>query len=283
MRKTIITVIATIVLIAPFEKAKGQTTIVSADFPTTNVLTGVNAKLSFGLWRFEPFLGIGQYLQIFEESITIGESSVWYVSRFTNAGLMLNFGTNFRITDNNRIRFGVRTIADDLGRGRGTLGFIHSYLGYIRTQPLSERISLDLFLHATVPFPYRSRVLYLGDSFWDDFHFHYSAVIAGVRLNYKIANNLRLNVRLDYTRRYNVSFEEIGIFEEWLSINSDKFVTRNLIDFSVGIHFHFGRQRQQPQQVAHRQPRQRVAPSRRPTHLVAPSTFNHPTLPPRTR
>jgi len=55
MRKIIITLIATIVLVAIFEKAKGQAEIISVDFPTTNATVGANLGLSISIWRLELF------------------------------------------------------------------------------------------------------------------------------------------------------------------------------------------------------------------------------------
>jgi len=301
MRKIIITVIATIILIAPLEKAKGQDSfITSANFPTVNIHTGINAKLSFGLWRFEPFVGFGYYFQVFEERMTIeGMGSGWdgtpsllqtedYSERFTGFP-MLSFGMKFRITDRNRIKIGHMTAPS------GGWLFEQTYLGYIHKINLLQRVSLDL----SVRYGLYWGALFDGEADWNDspalgsvgrfpFPFYYQFINFGARLNYEIVRNLKLNVQLGYTRRYNVS-ESWHMYGhdmlDWRIENTsgERLFTRNLIDFSVGIHLHLGRQRQQPQQIAQRQPRQRVAPSRRPTHRVAPSTFNHPTLPPRGR
>ena len=297
MRKIIITVIATIVLIAPFEKAKGQDweqyKVTSANFPTVNILTGVNAKLSFGLWRFEPFFQLGGYLQMFEERMTT--EGMWlgsdgtphflrnelYSQRFAFREIFY-VGVKFRVTDRDRIVFGVRQDGSVLFHRDGA-NWGYAYLGYIRRESLSERMSIEFSVLFT---PSQSR--WMEDDFWGfgsfgAIDFLFGAIDIGVKLNYEIARNLKLNVQLRYAGLFNVRYASWlrGLAPE--NISGERLFTRNFIDFSIGIHYHLGRQRQQQQQVAHRQPRQRVAPSRRPTHRVAPSTFNHPTLPPRGR
>jgi len=286
MRKIIITLIATIVMISPFEGANGQrltneTNITSAYFPTVNVLTGVNARLSIRLWRFEPFVQFGAFLQMFEERMAeewwcerCWEGADYWVReeyhlpRFANK-LITNIGTDFRITDSDRIRIGVRT--------EEITGIARPYLGYVRRQVLSQRISADLFLYTTIPFTDGGSAV---------FGFLYNAVTAGIRLNYEIVRNLKLNIELDYTKRYNIRHWSRTIALN--NISGERLTTRNLIDFSIGIHYHiqFGGR---PQQTPQRPPRQRVAPHQRALpcppgqmrHLRSwdrpSSVFNHPT------
>jgi len=282
MKKIIITVIVTIVLIAPFEKAKGQqrqTVISSADFPTTNILMGINAKLSFGLWRFEPFIEIGQYFQVFEEQM---RAEIWddmnllirgveyHSQRFASMQTM-NIGTKFRITDRNRIILGFKLNGDPF-RGVGSVvykdyssvyreernaigrEFVQFYLGYSRREYLSERTSIEFSALFT---PSRSRVIgnwgfgsFGGFVFSHSFWYNYGAIDVGVRLNYEIVRNLKLNVQLRYTGRFNVTW-----WEAPENVNNDRLITRNLLDFSVGIHYHIGRREQQ--QTAPRQQQQR--------------------------
>ena len=299
MRKIIITVIATIFMIAPFEKAKGQgwrppqTVITSADFPTVNILTGATGKLSLGLWRFEPFFQAGQFFQVFEEQMTI-ETTIWpwdgtpsfirqnefHSQRFLGQ-TMLDLGIKFRITDRNRIKLGLVGIMD-----ASRSGWEHYYWGYVHKVNLSQRINLDLSVRFSF-FDGGRGIVNITERREhynaENYSASYQSISFGTRLNYEILRNLKLNVQLGYTRRHSVTdgWHTSGYAEGLYTENTsgERLFTRNLMYFSIGIHYHIqfgGRQ----QQVAHRQ---RVAPSRRPTHRVAPSTFNHPTLPPRTR
>ena len=307
MRKIIITFIATIVLIATFEKAKGQRTTqavaTSANFPTVNVLTGVNAKISFGIWRFEPFIQYRVHLQMLEERITIETMTIesWggvehstvthYSSRFDN-GSILNFGMRFRITDNDRVKIGHKSSGHNSFSRLGSQFWMESYLGYIRKINLSQRKSLELSAsHALNWRPLiPDRGLYKrsnGHVNFSGYRFEYLFVSIFGRLNYEIARNLNLNVQLSYTRRYRVRDEIVAHVGGWTmeNISGERFITRNIIDFSVGIHYHFGGQQQQAQQ---RPPRKRVAPHQR--ALPCPpgqmrrnrswdrpsSVFNHP-------
>ena len=291
MRKVIITVIATIFMIAP--TAKGQTwEIVYADFPTVNVLTGVNAKISFGLWRFEPFIEIGQYFQVFEESVMTeewrrswiwdwqgGDYSDWelsgkrerYVPRFANMQI-INLGTRFRITNRSFIIVGC--IMNFTSR---SFDWYHPYLGYIRRESLSQRASIELSILLNPRWPRELSAVHYG------FGPRYGLVAVGAGLNFEIFNNFYLTTQLMYLRRLGVYLR--GYNRE--RVASDNILTRNLIDFSIGIHYHipiFGGQ----QQAQQRPPRQRVAPHHR--ALPCPpgqmrhqrswdrpsSVFNHP-------
>jgi len=285
MRKIIITIIAIIFLIASLEKVKGQsqTVITSADFPTINVLTGVNAKISLGLWRFEPFVQYGIYLQMFEERMTTeifsNETSVsqneYYSPKFSGRAVF-DFGTKFRITNRNRIKIGIAI---------GYYGFIpwdRFYLGYIHKVNLSQRISLDL----SIQYGFDWLDLRRGWSYWRNSGqtgiANYQFVSFRTRLNYEIFRNLNLNVQLGYTRRYNVRYA-------WTEDVVESVLTRNFINFSIGIHYHIPLVGGQPQQpIPPRPPRQRVAPHQRALpcppgqmrHLRSwdrpSSVFNHP-------
>jgi len=274
MRKIIITVIATFFMIAPFEKVKGQSQIVitSANFPTVNILTGANAKLSLGLWRFEPFMRYGVLIQLFEERVEY-EYSVSYSGRFAIASNP-KFGLGFRITERDMVRFGMTIIEPMSG-----LGYVHFSLEYVHKRNLSERTSLDLF----------GGIVYSGSSWGGRGWFEYSGVEFGVRWNYEIVRNLNFGIRLAYTRFLSWSAKSANHWRGEV-VNADIFidnVTRNLIDFSIGIHYHLGRRQQQ--QAPQRPPRQQVSPRHR--ALPCPpgqmrhnrswdrpsSVFNHPT------
>jgi len=295
MKKIIITVITTIFMIAP--TTKGQTWkrgTLDADFPTVNVLTGVNAKISFGLWRFEPFLEIGQYFQIFEESMMTGEwrrswigdwrggsysdwelsgKSEYYVPRFANMQI-INLGTRFRITNRSLIIVGCI-----INFTSSRFEWYHPYLGYIRRESLSQRTSIELSILLNPRWPRELSAHHYGIGT------SHGLVAVGAGLNFEIFNNFYLTTQLMYLRRLGVNWR--GHNRETDRVASDNILTQNLIDFSIGIHYHipiFGGQQQAPQ----RPPRQRVAPHHR--ALPCPpgqmrhgrswdrpsSVFNHP-------
>ena len=318
MRKIIITVIATIVLTASFEKAKGQwqeqTVITSADFPTVNVLTGVNTKLSVGIWRFDVFAQIGGYLQMFEERMMmegawLGEDGTlrfsrneFHSPRFERTAI-LDYGIGFRVTDRHRVKIGLMGMPFKIIMTNAMLGSIQGitnaspdgivqqlydrghdwrkfYLRYSYGINLSQRVRLDLNVQYGTTFEN-------GSDTWARFGSYnilFQHISFGTKLSYEIARNLKLNARLRYTRRYSVR----GVSWRPLIENIESIFTRNLVDFSIGIHYHipiFGVQHQQAQP---RPPRQRVAPHQR--ALPCPpgqmrhgrswdrpsSVFNHP-------
>ena len=264
MRKIIITSIITVFMTVPFESAKGQTQweyrVVSANFPTVNVLTGVNAKISLGIWRFEPFIEIGRYRQMLEEQMVIegrNETEGFHSPRFAN-GTILELGTRVRITNNDRIKLGVR------GPFRNQFGSYHwlqSYLGYIRSINLSQRMSLDLSMsHA-----FRWHLILgsesgSGQAFVGGYIFEYLFVDIGSRLNFEIIRNVKLYARFIYTGRYRFVYG--GGRGHIENVSGEKLITRNLLDFSIGIHAHLGRHRPAEPRTQ-RPPRQRVAPHQR--------------------
>jgi len=303
MRKIIIAIIVTIFLIAPLEKAKGQhlrLTIESADFPTANILTGVNAKISFGLSRFDLFLQAGQYVQWLEERLVSAhynwdglywERNPWqpehYLQRFASM-TMLNGGIKFRITDKDRAILGFRAEFPDLQ------GFVlwHYYFGYARRENLSQRTNIELSILLNPRWPQVLRVNHEIQGVGA--HVRYGLVAVSAGLNFEISNNFYLTTQLTYLRRYGVNWYG-GVDGDGVSLwvmNDNilaRILTRNLINFSIGIHYHipiFGGQQQQAQQ---RPPRQRVAPHQRALpcppgqmrHLRSwdrpSSVFNHPT------
>jgi len=293
MRKIIITVIATFFMIAPFEKAKGQweAVVTSADFPTANVLIGANTKLSFGLGRLEPFIQIAPHLRIFEESMTLRislneqvEYREYRSPRLATVGVM-NVGIKLRITDSDYAIVGLT------GNNWGILNWgtweryyynywHRAYLGYIRRERLSRRVSADLSALFSPP------LWGLADFRMPATNFEYGALAIGAGLNYEIFNNFKLTLQLMYLRKFAV---EVGRFA-LSSFPTNGIITRNLVEFSIGIHYRipiYGEQQQQP--IPQRPPRQRVAPHQR--ALPCPpgqmrhsrswdrpsSVFNHPT------
>jgi len=279
MRKIIITVIATIFLIAPFEKAKGQEIT-----PSVNIRTYACVKLSFRLWRFEPFVQVGLGLQFFEERRTSeatedGRSTTMMVDhaqRFQRRAIF-NGGLNFRITDNNRVKLGGRYLGRTWSSDEAYL-----YLGYTHKLNLSQRVSLDLYvLHTLVGYINMGWAIGGAGGYLT---VHHHVAFVGSRLNYEIIPNLKLSAQLEYKRRHSFSSSVRGAGER---IIRGYMPTPNLINFSIGVHYHFGRRQQQ--QAQQRPPRQRVAPHQRALpcppgqmrHLRSwdrpSSVFNHPT------
>jgi len=295
MRKIIITSIITVFMTVPFESAKGQTQwgeyrVVSANFPTVNVLTGVNAKISFGIWRIEPFIEIGRYRQMLEERIVIeGRDGTegFHSPRFAN-GRILDLGTRVRITNNDRIKLGIRGVPGDLRSRFGShYWWAQSYLGYIRSINLSQRMSLDLSIsHALRWHLILGSERGSGQAFFDSYAFEHLFVNIGSRLNFEIARNVKLYARFIYTGRYRFVYG--GGRGHIENVSGEKLITRNVLDFSIGIHAHLGRHRPADPRTQ-RPPRQRVAPHQRALpcppgqmrHLRSwdrpSSVFNHPT------
>jgi len=292
MRKIIITVIATFLMIAPLEKLKGQT-FVAPDFPTTNIHAGVNANLSFGLWRFEPFVQLEQAFQVFEESMTLQIypwiNNLLFSREFNSSRLeniiRFNFGTKFRITDRNRVIFGLKESTFILGSHRSfdqyreLLRRWHPYFGYIRRESLSRRIDMELSVLFS---PLERREFAWGTG---DLILTHSILAVGAGLSYEVFNNFNLKMQLMYSRMLNVYSSDLEMFAV---PNSTEFITKNLINFSIGIHYHIPIFGVPQQQTAPRPPRQRVAPHQR--ALPCPpgqmrhqrswdrpsSVFNHP-------
>ena len=289
MRKIIIAFIITIFMIAPSENVKGQwqSIITEAHFPTVNVLTEINTKLSFGIGRVELFGQFGLYFQTFEDKVTI---ETWnfeglhqrlelHTQRFAPMEI-INAGIKFRITDKDRIILGYK-ISDNILRLSGNLLLRQSYLGYIRRENLSQRMNVELSLLLNPGWSFLGNLSSSIRSLGGYGRGGFAAFGAG--LNYELVRNLNLNLRLKYTRWYNVRHPQ------WLEVvTTERHFTYNFINFSIGIHYHiplFGGQQQAPQ----RPPRQRVAPHQR--ALPCPpgqmrhnrswdrpsSVFNHPT------
>jgi len=302
MKKIIITVIATIVLIAPFKNARGQSHTQRSYThynPAVNVLIGVNAKISFGIWRFEPFFQVGGHWQMFEERMT---SEMWnnfaeFHSEFRSPRFegrsILDFGMALRITDRNRVKAGTVATVSRMGSiqhyyenginkqyfNRG-LNWTQYYLAYIHRINLSQRVYLNLNVQYGVgwtrwrlpleTFPYGTLFRYVGTP--------YHLFGFATQLNYAIFSYLKLNVQLGYTRRYDTR-------NSLPTVEGTRPPNANLLDFSVGVHLYVRRH----QQTAPRTPRPQVSPRHRmlpcpPGQMRhgrswdrPPSVFNHPT------
>ena len=264
MRKIIITVIAIFFLTAPFEKAKGQQTIIH-NSPSVNTHMGANVGLSFWIWRFEIFSPqVGSGFLLFEDKMVAGlDGDGMDFQLFRNTFSLRLAYLGFKVTERDIIRFGMH------GKGNFShfAGYLnHFFLEYVRSHGLSQRTSLDFSMGsiiADVGTYYRS--------------FMYAGMEAGVRWNYEIIPNLNFGVQLRY----------IGLL--WVdNVPLGTSPTRNFIDFSVGLHYNIQLIRRQ-QQTPQRPPRQRVTPHQRALpcppgqmrHLRSwdrpSSVFNHPT------
>jgi len=301
MRKIIITFIATIVLIATFEKAQGQAEIISVDFPTTNATVGANLGLSISIWRLELFaLQLGYGLQLFEERMTFegrgGVNNEYYLPRFASmfnlrfTGLV-TLGLGYKITERDIIRFGLAVNnvelanTDIYGIGRDyssdrVLG--HFFLEYAHRLRLSQRASLDLSAGVGYGVPGLNSVSGIS--------FSHTAIELGVRWNYEIVPNLKFGIRLGYMRRFLLSHSEWG---EGRLENPEIFMdgfTRNFIDLSVGLLYRIqiaspfvtdNRPRPQPRQQVSPRHRALPCPPGQMRHLRSwdrpSSVFNHPT------
>jgi len=244
MRKIIITFIATVFMIVPFEKAKAQR-IISADFPTTNVTIGATAGISLSIWRIEVFMPpsigliqLGYGLQLFEERITLmdqgGMISEYHLPRLSGR-MSLRLGyLGFKITGRDIIRAGLSIDVDGVLRG-----FYDIFLEYVHTRCLSQRISLGLSVGVGYSAPNMSgfgstSVFDFESDMAVEFGFGHTAIELGIKLNYEILRNLYFGIRLGYTSRF---VNEVRGLEnpEMFSNN----FTRNFLDFSVGLHYRF--------------------------------------------
>jgi len=250
MKKTIITVIATIVLIAPFENAKGQDFTPSIErFPAVNVFVGANVGLSLWVGRFELLLPqVGYGLRLFEEKFVRTTTSWWNGELYTFvdttfisqrlAGMLdirggvVPLGLGFRISDRDIIRLGFKVRgcfrAWDLEHIILSGGFLGGFLKYVHRRNLSERTSLDLSLSV------ESRVY--------DF-FGGVGVGIGGRWNYEIIPNLFFGLQLRYAMLFDIRNAL------WEVEFGERHPMRNSIDFTVGLHYNIqlGGQRQTTQ------------------------------------
>jgi len=171
---------ATAVGIAGFSNVMGQevrphapdvTTVLQTNTLSSNVHVGAHGRASVVLGRFEPFAQANIRTQLFSErnkwagAMTARNHEVWSyeegtgwtsrevwihtrldtaifnVERFTNA-FILNFGTYFKITDKNFLRFAVNF---DRGQARST----NMQIGFNRREQLSPRTTIDLYTYYT--------------------------------------------------------------------------------------------------------------------------------------
>ena len=264
MKKTIITVIATIVLIAPFENAKGQDFTPSIErFPAVNVFVGANVGLSLWVGRFELLLPqVGYGLRLFEEKFVRTTTSWWNGELYTFVdttfisqrlagmidirGGVVPLGLGFRISDRDIIRLGFKA------RGRSfrawdlehivdqmilSGGFLGGFLEYVHRRNLSERTSLDLSLDLS---------LSLFGEYGGNQLFGNIGVGIGGRWNYEIIPNLNIGVQLRYAMLFDARTDGVDARTDVVVVRHPM---RNSIDFTVGLHYNIqlGRQRQATQ------------------------------------
>jgi len=189
MRKIIITIITTIVLVAPFERLDARTyTIVhdwggnrrytfefSSNVPTLNILTGAHGKISLGgIWRFYPFIQVAPYLQWREKNIRASQKGeyrgffewgysvqrFWIGSRRYTEYHSPKRSLNTIFSALPKIGFEFRISNRNFIRASANIGSYFS-AEYIRRKRVSQRLSIDLsagFLSDNSRYSSRSKI-----------------------------------------------------------------------------------------------------------------------------
>jgi len=169
MRKTIITIIATIVMVANVQGQRPQPPAdmpheiretISSSLPRTQFITGTHMQVSIPMGRFEPFVKAGVGVRLNSQSLMVKHHhNITFSTRYGNLDrvtwgygrkdtLTLNnpmftrvlsarYGAKFSVNDNNIIKAGMFIN----NGGENFSGFI----GYIRRENFSPRTSLDLW------------------------------------------------------------------------------------------------------------------------------------------
>ena len=263
--------------------AFGQTgTVVEwDDFPTTTVFAGANFGASLNrIYRFEPFVKIGQHAQFsrgeWYRRITwqdgVSSRSHYNPAMFTRS-TNIRFGTDFRLTASDHIRVVCHYRIPFAGGAIRADEFV-LLAGYVRKQNLTARTSLDFSVLYGVLGSRRlmnnENVALAG--------YDFISIEAGVRLNFSINENLKLNFDVRYLNKLEDTYRSPimqGIEQ----------TTRHIVTTSVGLHYTIQLSVEDPK------PRQRVAPRYRQLpcqpgqqmHLRSwekpPTKFNHPSSP----
>jgi len=274
--KKLIKIVCTIALLSTAQGTFGQPPSVVEwdDFPVVTLFTGVNFKVSLNrIWRFEPFVEVGQHAQFFRGEwyrqifwqANVSSLSHYNPSLFTRS-TSLRFGTDFRLTASDHIRVLSHYRMPIVGGSIRADEFVF-LLGYVRKQDLTERMSMDFSISCGILGSRRlmnDRNVSLGG-------YNFTSLEAGVRLNYNLTPNLKLNLDV----RYLAKLEDVS---RSAFIEGIERTTRNIITTSVGLHYRI----QLPGND--RQPQQRglVCPPgqmrQRPLDRT-PVEFNHPTDP----
>ena len=251
------------------------------DFPATTLFGGVSLEASLNrIWRFEPFVKLGQHAQFargeWYRRITwpnnVSSLTHYNPSMFTRS-TSLRFGTDFRLTPSDYIRLLCHFRLPIAGGQIRADEFVF-LVGYVRKQSLTERMRLDISLSYGIQ---GSRRLMNADNLALA-SYDFTSIEAGIRLNHTVNENLKLFFCVRYLVKLDDSYRSIVL-------QNVERTTRNIATISVGLHYRI----QLPVQDI--QPRQRAAPRGR--ALPCPpgqmrhqrswdrpsNVFNHPSNP----
>ncbi|MCL2414345.1 MAG: hypothetical protein FWC94_03735 [Bacteroidales bacterium] len=234
--KKLIKIVCTVALLSTAQNASGQPGVPIVewdDFPAVTVFTGVNFQVSLNrIWRFEPFVEVGQHAQFFRGEWyrqIFWQTNVSSLSHYNPAmfkrSTSLRFGTDFRITANDHIRV-LCHYRMPIAGGRMRADEFVFLLGYVRKQDLTARMSMDFSISYGILGSRRlmnNRNVSLGG-------YNFTSLEAGVRLNYNITPNLKLN----FCVRYLAKLEDVSRSTQ---IEGIERTTRNIITASVGLHY----------------------------------------------
>jgi len=327
MRKIIITIIVTILTVGNIQgqmsewiagdhitasNAWREKFSVDENLPNFQSFVGGSAKISANIWRFNPFIKLGQSI-----GLTSGGVEIRYIFETNHEGLPFNrpdnswvrrndmnlstsnearrrlttltMGTDFRFANNSYVRFSA-----DL---RNSLVANSIYAGLLRRQQIAQGTWIDIGLgykqgRRTIVGPLLDIDRVEGFSVFSK-SFDFRAVQAGLQLRQRVIENLYVTAGVSFKNKFETN-DEMGDVVESLRPQGipdrlplpEVSVVKNALKFSIGIHKNFPiRVQNQPRQI---QPRQRVAPHQR--ALPCPpgqmrhvrswdrpsSVFNHP-------
>jgi len=270
MRK-LIPSLAVIAMLSIVPNAFAQTVFLEErdDFPTTTVFGGISLEASLNrIWRFEPFVKVGQHAQFARSEwyrrITWpnNESSLSHYnpSLFTRS-TSLRLGTDFRLTPSDYIRLLCQFRLPIAGGQIRADEFVF-LVGYVRKQNLADRMRLDLSISYGIQGS--RRLTNEGNLALASYDF--TSIEAGVRLNYTIIENLKLFFCVRYLVKLNDNYRSIVL-------QNVAETTRNIATVSVGLHYRIQLAVQDIQPRQRRQMRQQRWWDR-PSEI-----FNHPSNP----
>jgi len=251
MRK-FITAFAIIVLLSVAPNAFAQAGFLEErdDFPATTLFGGVSLEASLNrIWRFEPFVKLGQHAQFargeWYRRITWPNNVLslthYNPSLFTRS-TSLRFGTDFRLTPSDYIRLLCQFRLPIAGGQIRADEFVF-LVGYVRKQSLTERMRLDISLSYGIQ---GSRRL-MNEQNLALASYDFTSIEAGIRLNHTIIPNLNVFFCVRYLVKLNDSYRSIVL-------QNVEQTTRSIATISVGLHYRI------QLAVQDIQPRQRVVP-----------------------
>jgi len=246
-----ITAFAIIVLLSVAPNAFAQTGFVEErdDFPATTVFAGVSLEASLNrIWRFEPFVKVGQHAQFargeWYRRITwpnnVSSLTHYNPSMFTRS-TSVRFGTDFRLTTSDYIRLLCHFRLPIAGGQIRADEFVF-LVGYVRKQSLTDRMRLDF----SIAYGIQGSRRLMNEQNLALASYDFTSIEAGIRLNYNINENLKLFFCVRYLAKLSDSYRSIVL-------QNVEETTRNIATISVGLHYRI------PLAVQDIQPRQRVA------------------------